>query len=667
MTFLYPSFLWALGVLSIPIIIHLFNFRKTTRVYFSNNRFLRQVKENTTARRKLKHYLILASRLFFLFFLVVAFAQPMLPATDEQVNHQNVVFYLDNSQSMSAPMEDRTRGLDAGIKFITNLVEAFPVDSKYKLITNDFAPYSNTFKSKAEILELLSAVRLSPITRTVDEVKERILRDETVRDTEVFWISDFQKSTAGDKIAKASDSLLRWHLAPIRFEEVSNVFVDTVYLDNPFASSGERNVLRVKVRNEGSQSVDQLGIKLNINGVQAGTAAVDVPAGGVNEAAFDLTTRLTGLNRGSISFNDFPVSFDNEFYFTLNFKEKIRVIEVHGNLSVTPVEKVFGNQEIFSYRGFPLSNFNYSLLNEADLVVVNGLNTVDAALSTALNDYLRRDGTVLLIPGVDPEPVSLRTFIQMPSLNRVQGKVLMELDKPDFANPFFENVFEERSSSLVMPKGAPIIDWGIDRTAVLRFKNDKPFLSRLSRSGGSIFLLASPLDAAFTDFYNHALFVPVMYRLASGSKKQEVKLYHKLKENLITLRLDSLADDEQLRLVSEEEIIPSQRRVGPLVMMELPRHTLKTGFYHVVAARDTVELVAFNSDKEESVLSQFSETEVKAFFGSGDNISIFDAGGTDTFSNEIKERYLGTPLWKFAILLAFLFLVVEVLLIRFLK
>ncbi|HET9053816.1 MAG TPA: BatA domain-containing protein, partial [Cyclobacteriaceae bacterium] len=47
MTFLYPSFLWALLALSIPVIIHLFNFRKTTRIFFSNNRFLRQVKEVT--------------------------------------------------------------------------------------------------------------------------------------------------------------------------------------------------------------------------------------------------------------------------------------------------------------------------------------------------------------------------------------------------------------------------------------------------------------------------------------------------------------------------------------------------------------------------------------------------------------------------------------------
>jgi hypothetical protein len=54
-------------------------------------------------------------------------------------------------------------------------------------------------------------------------------------------------------------------------------------------------------------------------------------------------------------------------------------------------------------------------------------------------------------------------------------------------------------------------------------------------------------------------------------------------------------------------------------------------------------------------------------FGNGSNISVFEANSTEAFSNEIKDRYLGKPLWKYALLLALFFLLVEVLLIRFLK
>jgi hypothetical protein len=665
MTFLYPSFLWALGVLAIPVIIHLFNFRKTTRVYFSNNRFLKQVKESTTAKRKLKHYLILASRLLFLLFLVLAFCQPFIPAAEQTVNYRNIVFYLDNSPSMSAPLSDQQRGLDAGIAFVNNIIDVFPADSRYKLITNDFAPYSNSFKSGKEVLDLLTQVRISPLSRTVKEVASHIVRNGPARDQEIFWISDFQKSTFG-KLPLDMDTTSKWHLVPIDFNELSNVFVDTLFLDNPFASSGEKNVLRVKVRNEGTEDANQLSIKLKINGIQTGATAVDVPKGGISEAAFDLTTKLSGLNKATIQFNDFPVSFDNEFFFTLNYKEKIRILEIKNSTTVTPIEKVFGNSQVFTQRSYSIANFNYSLLNESDLVVVNGLNSIDPSLSLALREYLRKDGTLLLIPGKEPDVVSLKNFLQIPTYNRVPQQALQELDRPDFSNPFFQNVFEEKSTGIIMPKAAQLVDWGSDRSAILKFKNDKPFLSRIDQ-GGKIYLLSSPLDDVFTDFYNHGLFVPVMYRIAASSKKKEQKLYYSLPETFLILRMDSLRSEEQIRLVNQEEIIPSQRRTGNDVFLDLPRFALKTGFYKVVASGDTVDLLAFNSGKEESLMEQYKANEVKSFFGGGDNVTIFNAQNTDTFSEELKERYVGTPLWKYAIIAALMFLAAEVLLIRFMK
>ena len=117
MNFAFPSFLWALSALSIPIIIHLFNFRRTTRIFFSNTRFLRQVRQETTQKRKLKQYLVLASRLLFLFFLVMAFAQPFLPAQEQMTSGREVTIYLDNSYSMLSLVGEKTRALDAGIRF----------------------------------------------------------------------------------------------------------------------------------------------------------------------------------------------------------------------------------------------------------------------------------------------------------------------------------------------------------------------------------------------------------------------------------------------------------------------------------------------------------------------------------------------------------------------
>jgi hypothetical protein len=387
----------------------------------------------------------------------------------------------------------------------------------------------------------------------------------------------------------------------------------------------------------------------------------------VAETSFELASGMSGMNKAVISFNDFPISFDNEFFLALNFTEKINILEIKPSQESTPVQRVFGNKQVFNLQSFSVSNFNYSLLNQADLVVVNGLDRIDQSLSQSLRNYINESGTVLLIPGTNADAQSYQQVTGSGMVRIASAKPEpQELDKPDFNNPFFENVFEERSVSIAMPKASRVFEWGPDNASILRFKNDAPFLSKLDQRG-TLYLMASPLKSGFSDFHNHAVFVPVMYRIAGSSKKNDAKLYHTLAEDFVTLRVDSIPPDQGLRLVGVQEILPSQRRVGDVSFLEIPKFSINQGFYQVVSQRDTVSLLAFNLDKAESLLEQFKGSDIKQQMGNGNNISIFEAESSEAFSNEIKARYLGKPLWKYAIMLALLFLLAEVLLIRFLK
>jgi hypothetical protein len=656
MSFNYPMFLWALTALAIPIIIHLFNFRKTTRIYFSNIRFLKQVKQETTQKRKLKQYLVLASRLLFLLFLVLVFAQPFLPAREQISSQRNITIYLDNSFSMSAPVGEKIRALDAGVSFIREIVELFPPETRFKLLTNDFAPFSNSFKSDSEILDQLSQMRLSPVSRTLDEITRRIGEPGST----VFWVSDFQKSTMGEEIV--IDSTWQLRLVPVEYEKLSNVFVDSVFLDNPFVIGGEKNSVRVRLRNEGPRSLDGLVTRLTINGVQAATSSITLQPNSSVETSFDLSGSLKGLNKAVFSFSDFPVSFDNEFYFTLNYTGKLKVIEIKPAATNTFIEKVYGNRQLFDFKTYSVDNIDYSLLDAADLVVVNGINKIESSLNGALQSY-RNKGSLLVVSGAQPDLESYKKLLGRSVLAKIEKPEMEELDRPDFQNPFFENVFEEKTSALAMPRAKRLLDWGVDRTAILQFKNGMPWLSRF----GNTFVMASPLEKNTTDFFNNALFVPVMYRIASSGKKVEGKPYFDLSSSLVTVSTDSLVGEEPAKLMGPQELVPTQRRMGDRLLLEIPRFSVNQGFYHVTHGRDTLDLIAFNLEKKESMLSQYSGEEMKTAMGGGDQISIFKASSTETFSNEIKERYLGTPLWRYALILALFFLLAEVLLIRFLK
>ncbi|MCK6616279.1 MAG: BatA domain-containing protein [Cyclobacteriaceae bacterium] len=667
MSFISPAFLWALTALAIPILIHLFSFRKTQRIYFSSNRFLSQIQQATSAKRRLKHYLILAARLLFLLFLVLAFAQPYIPATEQVSAMRSITLYVDNSMSMSVPAQENVRALDAGINFARQVIEVFPPDTRYQLLTNDFAPFSNSFKTKNEVTDLLTQVRLSPISRTVNEVRERINNSEGRAATDIFWISDFQQSTFGEPAAQwLADSSHRLHLVPIARIPPANIFADTAWLESPFVVGGEKNTLHVRLRNEGTKPVEQLLIKLSINDIQAGTAMVSIPAKSTTQTAFDIATGLSRFSRAVISFNDYPVVFDNDLYLSLNFSDKIRVVEIKSAPAATVVEKVFGNKSVFTFRSFLAANVNYSELQEADLVVLNSLDRVDPPLQQALNNYRASGRTLLIIPSANPELKDYQAITGIVSLKRAEDREKYELASPDLNNPFFENVFEERSTRLALPVARRVLDWGPDRSALLRLKNEQPFLSRFGRTGLT-YMLASPVANEYTDFASNFLFLPVMYRLASTGKKIENKPYYLLTQPIITLRADSLTGEQPVRFTGLQEVIPSQRRVGSRLVMELPRFSMNAGFYYVLHRADTLGLVAFNQSKPESLLEQYTALAVKEKLGNRENITVFESNTAETFSNEIKARYLGTPLWKYAIILALLFLLVEILLVRFLK
>src|SRR5688500_18620615 len=102
MQFLNISALWALGALCIPIIIHLFAFRKPQRIVFSNVRLLQNVKQATNSYAKLKHILILISRLLSIAALIFLFSQPFLQKSNLINQIQSVLVYVDNSASMQS-------------------------------------------------------------------------------------------------------------------------------------------------------------------------------------------------------------------------------------------------------------------------------------------------------------------------------------------------------------------------------------------------------------------------------------------------------------------------------------------------------------------------------------------------------------------------------------
>lgn len=667
MSFVYPQFLFGLLAIGIPIIIHLFNFRRARKVYFSSNLFLRNIKKATSTKLKLKHYLILLSRILFIFFLVVTFAQPFIPAREKNIQSNLTIIYLDNSYSMSNYFESDLTAMEAAISYIQHIIDLYPQNSQFLFLTNDFAPFSNTPKSKNEIEELITELNYTGISRNIDEVFQRIRNNAlNMNAGDIFWLSDFQKSTTDDLTGLTNDTTYNIFLIPMQFDNPVNVYVDSLYLSNPFLIQSEKNELNVILRNDGNDFIEDLLIRLFINQIQSANASLSIDPFGTAMVTFDLSTDLEKYNLGMISFEDFPVTFDNDFYFSLPLSDRISIIELKETDSATVVEKVYGNQSLFNFRSYLIGNIDYNDLMKADLIILNEIRYLDPTIFNVMSNFLSQNGDLVFIPSPESDLTSFGSLSG--NLETIPDSLqnYQSLDQVDLENPFFSDIFEDDILNFSMPSARSIVNIRGSSEDIIQFRDGRNFLS-YSLMEHKLYVIGSPLKPDYTDLHVHALFVPVMYRIAMLSKHEFNRLYFTLDESIIKLSVDSVFNESLLKLRHpEKEIIPESRIAGNELILDIPRFELDPGHYNLEIQDALVGTVAFNPDKRESRLDQYSLEYLRQMTSENSFIKLFNTEGFDKFDKEIRDKYLGTPLWRITLALTLIFLLLEIFLIRFL-
>jgi hypothetical protein len=673
MQFLFPTFLWSLLAVGVPIAIHLFNFRRTRRIYFSNVTLLKSVEMETSSFRRLKQYLILATRVLALAALALAFAQPYLPSQNKSgTNAQSVTSaYIDNSFSMQNE-DNNQRYLDIATGKLDQLLTLFRNATRLQLLTNDFDAQEQQLTTTDRIKDRLTTLKLSHTPRTLPSVYKRqtniLARHAGSGKNQLFWFSDFQKSTSGDLSTIKIDSTNRLFIVPVQAKATQNVYVDSVWLNTPFVREFQNNVLYVRVSNAGNDDVQNLVVKLFLDDVQVSTTA------------FNFTVRGKGFKRGRVTFDDLPITFDNEYFFVLNASPVIRVLHLYGQTnSSKAVENVFDNDSLFTLRSLNAGNADIGLLKQSDLVVLESVERVEGAMRSEIENFVRRGGSVLVIPPSNPDLATYGGFLSSLGVSGLLERPSEEsipLANPERNSPFFSDVFEQsiRQENLELPVSKPVWQWQAGGAKLLNLRSGDVFLSQSSAQRGKVYILANPLTEAFGNFAQNALFVPVMYKIAAQSVREQRTAYS-FDENTITLTVPEAPQNTIFKLKKDKiELIPVQRLNGNQLIIELPKSNqlnvdqeLESGYYELQKDGQTQQLLAFNHDNQESQLDYYSPDELRRIFANQPNVQIFDNVADGDFVKEFQKQNVGVSLWKYFLWAALLFLLLEILVIRFVR
>jgi hypothetical protein len=671
MQFFHPGFLFALSALAIPIIVHLFNFRRYKTVYFSNVKFLREVKDETTSRTRLKHLLVLATRLLALTFLVLAFAQPFIPNKRNSLSagKKFVSIYIDNSFSMNAISGGQSL-FDKARQTAKEIAKNYSADDQFQLLTNDFQGKHQRMVSKEEFSTLADEIEVSPAVRSLAEITKRqkdALSRENSRNQIAYLLSDFQKNMGDLNI----DSAVSYNLVPFAADAQENIYIDTCWFNEPVQLLNQQSQLIVKISNSGEKKSEGNRLALKLNGQAKAMADFSIEPGGSVFDTISFVQNLPGWNKAELSIQDYPITYDDNYFLAYHVIEKINVLDINEGRSNLFLDALFKNQSEFNFNSINSGSFTAQALTGNRLVILDDLKTVSSTLAAALNSYLADGGAVAVFPAGDCEIEAYNRFLNNLQANSITGisDQAQDLAGINLQQNIFRDVFEKIPQNMNLPQARKYYTFShssaSNEEAILTLKDGSSFFSRYPYKLGSLYVSAVPLDKNFSDLPVHAIFVPMLYKMAVSNIKQSNISYFIGDKTRIEVDAPKLAGDKVYKIKGENvEFIPEQFDMGNKILLGLSDQVKKAGFYEVtLEGIDSSQVLALNFDRRESDLRFYSASQLKDKY-TQKNVNVVNAANADV-SSVVKELDRGTSLWKLCILLALIFLGIEVLLLRF--
>ena len=676
MYFIHPEILWGLLALLIPLIIHLFNFRRYRKLPFSNIEFLKNITRQTRKQNKLKHLIVLLLRMGAVALVVLAFANPRLKSRDRAFNSKVKAIFIDNSFSMMAEGEsgmlfENARRLAGG------LVKNSGRDQRYLLQTNDYTS-GKQLLSRDEILKEIDHLKVTPSTRFLSSVNQRQRKLlNKLNGVESYWFSDFQQNSANFQ-QFAVDSTDEYYFFPLEQVQNKNIYIDSCYFTKPLVLPGKQAEMKVVLVNTSAAAYEKVLLTLVIDGVQRAVTGVDLPAYKTIEVPLSFTTRNSGWQAGKLTIEDYPVTFDDNLYFTFQVNSRIKVLDIFSEKPNAYLAAFYSADTIFSYHAKSYLQLDPATFSGYSLIVIDELPEVTSGLSDALMQFVKQGGNLLFIPsrGDDPEadnrflkPWQMGSFISSDTTTtRVKGiKISDEVFKVGLDRVPENVALPALRFHYKMQHGAASAT-----VSLLSLLNGDDFLVRKNFGEGTLYVLTAPINKQITDFALNPLFASVMYGLAITTGKKANLFYYMGNDEKVVLPVNtSSGGDNTITLKqqnSQYSFIPGQHQQAGKTVLQLYDGISNAGIYQAVENDSILGLLAFNYNRKESDMRFFNRQMLDSVLPNSPlkHYTVLD-GKINNVREVINQQQKGARFWKLFIIFAAWLLLAEVLILRWWK
>jgi len=642
MQFKHPEILYFLFLLVIPILVHLFQLRHFKKEYFTNVRFLKELSIQTRKSSKIKKWLLLATRLLLLIFIIIAFAQPFFKAKDSKNSSNEMYIVLDNSFSMQA------KGQKGELlkRAVQELLENTPENQTFSLITNSETFWNTDIKS---IRTELQNLKYSALPFQLESAMAKIKSRKSAFNKDVVIITD--AVGLEPKQLKSIDPDFNTYFIIPGAEQKNNTSIDSVFIH---------------------QTLDdfyEIGLKLSAFGEK--NKEIPVALYNQNKLIAKTLTKFETKDKtiyftipkkdfhGYASIADNGLEYDNNLYFSISKPKKNNIISIGTAEKSNFLSRIYTNDE-FNFNNFAIETLDYNAIEKQNTIVLNEMDEIPQALQTTLKSFVEKGGNLVLIPSAKTSMANLNPFLKI--FGNIQFKSLENkeklITKINFNHPLFSGVFENKIDNFQYPKTKNSFSVSSSNPAVLYYEDQTAFLTSIGNAISSVYVFTAPINLENSNFQQSPLIVPTFYKMGINNQNNGVNALTIGNNN--PFYIDAIVSkDEILKVKNEmETFIPVQQILNDKVKLTFNDFPEQAGNFGIYNQKERLQNISFNYNRNESDLAQANEESLSDY-------KIIDS--IETVFNSLQTDRTDNQIWKWFVIFALLFLLTEMAIVRFVK
>ena len=697
MTFLNPLLLIAGLGIALPILAHLLNRFQVQHTEWAAMQFLNRSVRVRSRQIKLRDLLLLILRCLALLLLVFALARPAWKSSSSWLpgeRRAGVVIAIDSSFSMGHGAEGQSRFAEA-LKRVDVIRRKMAPGDPVTLVLlggDQRVVLRNMAFDEARFDEALAGLKPGAGKLDLSNEPKRIaglVADMEAPNKEVYLITDAQASDWKQPSAQLRDSLValgqqaKVYVVPVQGGD-SNLAVTDLQLASGVLRKGTTARYRATVRNCGSAPASNVVVQCRVDDVEIDRKVIPVIASGASESvSLFVPFHNAGASRITAEISGDGLAADNVRRAVAVVRDRVSVLCVDGSSGdagrlvvaalMARADGATGDDQ--RIRTIPWLSFPAENLNDVDVIVFADVPEITGEQAKQLEQFVRKGNGLIWFPGDNIKaaawneraasaetpllPAMIRSKVET-SDSLGAGKPLdSEISDHPVCLPLMslpqDLLGETRFLRLLEVESLP------NSVSVLQLAGGrKPVLLEHALGRGQVFMFTTTAETTWNNMALTPVFPLVMQQIVTYLSGREFERPRTVGDSLALTYVDQPdASDAVFETPSEKSITVPVRETGGQ-FVALLESAPEDGYY---TARVSVQApglpIAVNVDSGESDVACLPEPELR------NNLTALGLGvaaGDVELAAAIESSRTGSSSWRFFMMAALVFLLLECLL-----